>query len=178
MITNDLAVATYDSHLQAEDAVKILQRSGFDMTHISIIGRDYTTEEHVLGFFNAGDRARFFGKHGALWGGVFGMLFGAAFLFVPVLGHIVVLGPLASTLVGGLEGAAVVGGVSALVGAFSALGIPSNSVLRYATAIRADKFLLTVHGDAKEIQRAREVLAATDPSTFNQFSTSTVTLKT
>ena len=83
--------------------------------------------------------------------------------------------------------------MSALVGAFSALGIPSNSVLRYATAIRADKFLLVVHGDAKEIQRARDVLAATDlsglnhhaasgsttaPSATAQFSTSTVTLKT
>jgi hypothetical protein len=92
------------------------------MTRISIIGRD---------FFKAGDRARFFGKPGALRGGVFGMLFGAAFLFVPVLGHIVVLGPLASTVVGGLEGAAVAGGVSALAGALSALGIPSNSVLRH-----------------------------------------------
>jgi hypothetical protein len=90
------------------------------------------------------------------------MLFGAAFLFVPVVGHIVVFGPLASTIVGALEGAALGGGVSALLGALGAIGVPKNSVLRYATAIRADRFLLVVQGDANQIQRARDVLAATD----------------
>jgi hypothetical protein len=72
MNPNELAVATYDSHLKAEQAVKSLQRAGFDMRHISIIGRDYSTDEQVLGFFNAGDRARFFGKFGAFWGGLAG----------------------------------------------------------------------------------------------------------
>lgn len=168
MTPTDLAVATYDTHIQAESAVKALYRSGFDMKRISIVGKDYSTEQHVVGFFNAGDRARFFGKLGAFWGGLFGMLFGAAFLFVPVLGHIVVLGPLAATLVSGLEGAALAGGVSALVGALTALGIPRDSVLRYETAIKANKFLLIVHGDAKDIQRARDVLATTGAKTLDQ----------
>jgi hypothetical protein len=165
-MNDNLAVATYNDHLEAENDVKALQRAGFDMRKISIIGKDYTTEERVVGFFNARDRAKFLGKYGAFWGGLFGMLFGAAFLFVPVLGHIVVLGPLASTLVGGLEGAAVAGSVSALVGALTALGIPKDSVLRYATAIRADKFVLVVHGNANDIQRARDILAMTKLKTF------------
>ena len=80
-------------------------------------------------------------------------------LFVPVVGHIVILGPLAATLVGGLEGAALGGGAGALVGALSALGIPRDSVLRYETAIKANKFLVIVHGGADAIQRARDVLA-------------------
>jgi hypothetical protein len=170
MSQTDLAVATYASHLQAENAVKVLQRGGFDMKSISIIGKDYSTEEHVVGYFNAGDRAKFFGKYGAFWGGLFGVLFGAAFLFVPVVGHIVVLGPLAALIASGLEGAALVGGVSALVGALTAIGIPKNSVLRYETAIKANKFLLVVHGDAKDIQRARDVLAATGPESVDQHS--------
>ncbi|MHB1620587.1 MAG: hypothetical protein ACYCTY_11510 [Sulfuricella sp.] len=39
------------------------------MKKLSIIGRDYHTEEHVVGFLNAGDRAKFFGKlaTGATW---------------------------------------------------------------------------------------------------------------
>jgi hypothetical protein len=52
-----IAVALYDQHTQAEDAVKTLQRAGFDMKKISIIGKDYETEQHVIGFLNAGDRA-------------------------------------------------------------------------------------------------------------------------
>jgi len=61
MNKTDLAVAVYDTHARAESAVKALQRAGFDMKKLSIIGRHYHTEEHVVGFLNAGDRAKFFG---------------------------------------------------------------------------------------------------------------------
>jgi hypothetical protein len=44
MNTSDLAVAIYDSHEQAEDAVGELAKSGFDMKTISIVGRDYHTK--------------------------------------------------------------------------------------------------------------------------------------
>jgi hypothetical protein len=94
MSKTDIAVAIYDSHTQAEEAVHKLARAGFDMKTISILGKDYHSEEHVVGYFNAGDRARFFGKLGAFWGGMAGILFGSALMFVPVVGHIVVLGPL------------------------------------------------------------------------------------
>jgi len=164
----DIAVAVYDHHSQAEAAVKALQRAGFDMKKISIMGRDYHTEEHVVGFINAGDRARYFGKLGAFWGGMMGVLFGAAMMFVPVLGHVIVLGPLAAAVFSGIEGAALVGGFSALAGALMAIGIPKDSVLRYETALKADKFMLVVHGDGKEILRARELLKTSGLASFDQ----------
>ena len=160
MSKTDIAVAVYESHGQAEDAVHKLARANFDMKTISILGKEYHTEEHVVGYFNAGDRARFFGKFGAFWGGLAGMLFGSALMFVPVVGHIVVLGPIAATIAGGLQGAVLGGGLSALAGALTALGIPKDSVLRYATALKADKFLVIVHGGADEIRRAQEVLSS------------------
>ncbi|MEP7208176.1 MAG: general stress protein [Casimicrobiaceae bacterium] len=163
----DLAVAVYDLHTQAEAGVKALQRAGFDMKKISIIGRDYRTEQHVVGFLNAGDRAKIFGKYGAFWGGLMGVLFGSAMMFVPVVGHVIVLGPLAATLFAGLEGAVVVGGISALAGALMSLGIPKDSVLRYETALKADKFMLVVHGDAQEIDRARELLKMSGVVSFD-----------
>ena len=134
----DIAVAVYDLHTRAESAVKALQLAGFDMKKISIVGKDYETEEHVVGYLNAGDRAKIFGKYGELWGGLMGVLFGSAMLFVPVVGHVIVLGPLAATLFGGLQGAVLVGGFSALAGALMALGIPKDSVLRYETALKAN----------------------------------------
>ncbi len=167
MSNNDIAVAIYDQHTQAEDAVKALQKAGFDMKKISIIGRDYHTEEHVVGFLNAGDRAKVFGKMGAFWGGLMGMLFGSAMMFVPVVGHVIVLGPLAASLFGGLQGAVLVGGLSALGGALMSLGIPKDSVLRYETALKADKFMLVVHGDAQEIERAHGLLAASGLASFD-----------
>ena len=163
----DIAVAVYELHTQAEGAVKSLQRAGFDMKKISIIGRDYQTEEHVVGYLNAGDRARIYGKTGAFWGGLMGVLFGSAMMFIPVVGHVIVLGPLAAALFGGLQGAALVGGISALAGALMAVGIPRDSVLRYETALKAGKFMLVVHGDAREIRRAHELLEASGPSSFD-----------
>jgi uncharacterized membrane protein len=164
MNRTDIAVAIYDSHTRAEEAVRTLARAGFDLKRISIIGKDYHTEEHVVGYFNAGDRAKFFGKLGAFWGGMAGMLFGAALMFVPVVGHIVVLGPLASLIAGGLQGAVLGGGLSAIAGALSAIGVPKDSVLRYETALKASKFLVVVHGGADDLRRARDVLAAAGAS--------------
>ena len=159
MNKTEIAVAVYESHRQAEEAVRKLAKAGFDMKTISILGKDYHSEEHVVGYFNAGDRAKFFGKLGAFWGGMAGMLFGSALMFVPVVGHIVVLGPIAATIAAGLQGAVVAGGVSALAGALSSLGLPKDSVLRYETAVKADKFLVIVHGGPADTLRAREALA-------------------
>ena len=40
MSSNDIAVAVYDTHVLAEDAVRRLARARFDMKAISIIGKD------------------------------------------------------------------------------------------------------------------------------------------
>jgi uncharacterized membrane protein len=168
MATTDIAVAIYDSHQEAESAVKTLQRAGFDMKKLSIVGKDYHSEEQVIGYFNAGERAKFFGKLGAFWGGLAGILFGSALMFVPVVGHIVVLGPLAATLAGGLEGAVLGGGLSALAGALIGIGVPKDSVLRYETALKADKFLLVAHGTAEDIGRARDLLRRTGAASVDQ----------
>jgi len=94
MITrNNSIVAIYSSHPTAEAAVKELQQSGFDMKKLSIVGRDYHTDEHVVGYYNTGDRMKRWGKTGAFWGGIWGWLFGSAFFFIPGIGPLVMAGP-------------------------------------------------------------------------------------
>jgi hypothetical protein len=164
MITrNNSIVAIYPSHPTAEAAVKELQQSGFDMKKLSIVGRDYHTDEHVVGYYNTGDRMKRWGKTGAFWGGIWGWLFGSAFFFIPGIGPLVMAGPVVGWLVGALEGAVVVGGLSALGAGLYGLGIPKDSVLQYETALKTDKFLLIAHGSADEINRAKEVLNRTKP---------------
>src|SRR5579871_5005544 len=92
---NHSVVAVYKSHIEAEAAVKELQQSGFDMKKLSIVGRDYHTDEAVVGYYNAGDRMKYWGKLGAFWGGFWALLFGSAFFFVPGIGPVLVGGPLA-----------------------------------------------------------------------------------
>ena len=156
-------VAIYENHTQAEEAVKELQKSGFDMKKMSIVGKDYHTDEHVVGYYNAGDRMKYWGKMGAFWGGIWGMLFGAAFFVIPGLGPILVAGPLVAWIIGALEGAVVVGGLSALGAGLYSIGIPKDSVVQYETALKADKFLLLAHGTAGEVAKARDILQTTHP---------------
>ena len=76
-------VAVYGTHVEAEEAVKELQRAGIDMHTLSIIGKDTHTDEHVVGYYNTGDRMKYWGKMGAFWGGFCGLLFGSAFFGRP-----------------------------------------------------------------------------------------------
>jgi uncharacterized membrane protein len=61
---------------------------------------------------------------------------------------------------GAAVGAAVGGGASALAGALTSLGIPKDSVIRYETALKADKFLLIATGTSSEIEQAHAILAS------------------
>lgn len=47
-----------------------LRKQGFDMKKLSIVGQDFDTEEHPLGFYNLGDRVKHWGKFGAFWGSI------------------------------------------------------------------------------------------------------------
>jgi len=163
MFETNSVVAIYGSHSQAEEGVKELQKSGFNMKQMSIVGKDYHTDEQVVGYYNTGDRMKYWGKMGAFWGGIWGWLFGAAFFMIPGLGPILVAGPLVAWIVGALEGAVVVGGLSALGAGLYSIGIPKNSVVEYETALKSDKFLLLAHGTVDEVAKAKDILQATHP---------------
>ncbi|HVZ89813.1 MAG TPA: general stress protein [Polyangia bacterium] len=156
-------VAVFDQHQQAEAAIRQLQSSGFDMRKLSIVGRDYHTEEHAVGFYNAGDRVKYWGKLGSFWGMVFGILFAPAFFFIPGIGPILTGGIISSLVMGTLEGAAVGaalgGGTSALAAALTTAGIPKDSVIRYERDLKADKFLLIASGTAADVDKAQAILA-------------------
>lgn len=159
MSKNTSAVAVFHTHPKAEDAVRELEKSGFDMTKLSIVGKDYHTDEHVVGYYNAGDRMMYWGKAGAIWGGFWSMLFGSAFFAIPGVGPVLVAGPLVAWIIGVVEGAAVVGGVSALGAALASIGIPNNSVLKYETELKNDKLLLVVHGTTNDVEKAKSILS-------------------
>src|SRR5271170_5505106 len=136
MSEQNAVVAVYATHTEAEGAVKELQRAGIDMRALSIVGKDSHTDEHVVGYYNTGDRMKYWGKAGAFWGGFWGLLFGSAFFAIPGLGPVLVAGPLVAWIVGGLEGAAVVGGVSAVGAGLFSIGVPKDSVIKYDVALK------------------------------------------
>src|SRR5664279_1763881 len=130
MNEQNAVVAIFHTHTEAEASIKELQHAGFDMKKLSIVGKDIHTEEHVVGYYNAGDRMKVWGKLGAFWGGFWGLLFGSALFIIPGIGPLIVFGPLVGWIVGALEGAVVVGGLSALAAALFSIGIPKDSIMQ------------------------------------------------
>jgi hypothetical protein len=163
MNESNTVIAVYNSHTEAEQAVAKLGAASFDIKKVSIIGKDYHTEENVVGYYSTGDRMKSWGGIGAFWGGIWGLLVGAGFFLIPGVGPVLVAGPFLAALIGALESAAVVGGVSALAAGLVSLGIPNDSAIKYEAEIKADKFVLAVHGTSEELEQARAILAATSP---------------
>ncbi len=160
MSDTNTAVAVFESHEAADEAIRDLQKRGFDMERLSVVGQDFHTEEHVVGYYNTGDRMKCWGQRGAFWGALWGTLFGSAFFVLPGLGPVLMAGPLVAAIVSAIEGAAVMGGISALGAALASVGIPENSIVEYEAELKAGKFLLIVHGTDEEVARAKQHLDA------------------
>jgi hypothetical protein len=163
MPEQNAVLAIYDTHIGAEEALKKLQQAGIDMRTLSIIARDCSTSEQAVGFYDTGDRMKYWGKTGAFWGGFWGLLFGSAFFTIPGVGPVLVAGPLVTGIVGSLEGAAILGGLSIIGAALYGMGVPKNSVIKYEMAVKRNKFILMVYGDALEAEEARGIIASTWP---------------
>lgn len=163
----DHTVAVFATHDQAEAAIKSLNDSGFDMRNLSIIGQDYQMEERPVGFVNTGDRMWSWGKYGAFWGTIWGLLFGSAMMFIPGIGHVMFGG----WVVAALQGALVGGSIAALGGALASIGVPEDSVVEYETALKAGNFLVLAHGSEDEVQRGKDILANTPATRVDSFST-------
>jgi uncharacterized membrane protein len=160
---NSAVIAVYSTHEEAEKAIRELQQSGFDMQKLSIVGKDYETEEAVVGYYSVGERMKSWGKLGAFWGGLWGLLFGSAVFLIPGFGPMLVAGPMVAWIVGALEGAVLVGGLSALGGALFSIGIPKDSIIEYETQIKAGKFVVIAHGSVEEVSKGKDILSTTQP---------------
>ena len=58
-------------------------------------------------------------------------------------------------IVGALEGAAIVGGISVLGGALASIGIPENTIVQYESELKMGKFLVIAHGTPEDVARAK-----------------------
>jgi len=163
MNKNDAIVAVFSGHQDAETAVRKLADAGLDIKHFSIVGKGYHTDERVVGFYNTGDRIKFWGKNGAMWGGLWGLFFGGIFMTIPLIGPVIVLGHLSAMAFAAVEGAILVGGLSALGAAMYSLGIPKDSVIAYEEAVKVDNFLLVAHGPVAEMTQAQGILKTLNP---------------
>ncbi len=115
---------------------------------------------------------KYWGKLDAYWGGFWGLLFGSGLFLIPGVGPLLVAGPLVGWIVGALESAVVVGGLSALGAGLYSIGIPKDSMLQYETAVKSGKYVVIAHGSDVETIHAREILNRTQPETLEHHESS------
>jgi len=137
MKKEDSNLYIFNTHVEAESAIRSLSASGFDVKKLSLVGKGYHSEEHPVGFYTANDRIKTWGGIGAFWGGFWGLLLAPAVFFLPGIGLVAMAGPVVAMLVGALEGAVVVGGLSALGGVLTQIGLPKDQVIKYESALKA-----------------------------------------
>ena len=158
MIMVDPSLYIFHNHQEADDAIRSLGKAGFDMKKLSVVGKGYHTDEHPLGFYTTGDRIKAWGGTGAFWGGIWGLLLAPAVFVLPGFGLVAMAGPIVAALVSALEGAIAIGGASALAAALTQIGVPKDQVIKYETAMKADKYVLIVHGSVEDSARVRGIL--------------------
>lgn len=160
-MSDQSVIGVYDTMSKAEEAIRTLSRSGFPITQISITAQNLESEKEVHGYITAGDVAKTGAGTGAWVGGLFGLLAGAAFIWVPGFGPLVVAGSLAAVLMGGAEGAAVGAVGGGLLGSLVGWGVSKKHIIKYEEHLKGGKYLVIAHGNAEEMTRAHNILQGT-----------------
>lgn len=149
-------IGIFETHDLAEETILQLETSGVDMhENISLIGKDYSTQEHIIGYYNTNKQVQYWGKLGDFWSSQWAKLNSSAFIIVPGVGHILMAGPIIDMVLTGVDKSP--DKYSPVGIALHSIGIPRQTVIRYETAIKANKFLVLAHGDQGETHRAQEI---------------------
>lgn len=151
-------IGVYSTNHEALEAVQQLKKAGYHEDSVSIIGKGVKETKEVHGWIPSGSKAGSYGGWGALWGALSGWLL-LGFVWLPGIGWVAAAGWLAATLLGA--------GLGAGLGALTGLAVPAKEVPVYENELKADRYLVIVHGDADSVARAQTILESARPIRVN-----------
>jgi hypothetical protein len=160
-MSTSVTVAAFGSIAEAETTVRTLIEGGVSADKLSVLAKDMQCEKQVHGFVTSCDVAKKVATGSAWLGGLFGVLAGAAFIWVPGAGPLVVAGSLASALLGGAEGAVAAAAAGGVLGWLSALGIGKKHILKFEDHLKAGRYLVVVNGSVEDLEKADSLLSNT-----------------
>ena len=128
-------IAVFPVQLQAKRAIEEVANNGLNTKNMTLITRDPSA----------------------------GCLEGTAFLLVPGLGPLIVMGPIVAWIIDALQTPVIVEGVSALGAGLVSLGVPVEDARGYEWSVRAGRSLLISFGSQDDMRRIYEMLRILKP---------------
>jgi uncharacterized membrane protein len=165
---NNATLTVFKSQADAEVAVRQLARDGYDLSKVSMVGRDADSDARVGGYPNENGRGSTSAEVGVSWGGIRGMLVGFGFFPVPGLGSLVVAGPLLTWIVRSMGPVVGPDKLGAMADGLHQLGIPKDSIRRCEAALKSGKVVLIAEGSAMAMILAREAFRRTPVEVIEQ----------
>jgi hypothetical protein len=149
----NITVGVYETHEKAIEAVKELNRAGFPVQQVSLIGKAVVID-NLMHIKNNRWIKNAPAIIGAILGPILGILTGVKLFAIPGLGFLYGGGAFSGALAGFSLGIAS-GGALTLI---ATLVIKSRSVLKYNKHIEEKGFQVIAHGNKEEINNAKAIL--------------------
>lgn len=138
--------AVFQEEQQIDSVVRRLLDRDVPRDHISVMGRNFSSETRISGFITKKDvifgGLRTGAIFGSLFGSLFGLLSGVGVLFIPFVGSVVAAGPIGGLLLGTASGAIAGSAGAGLASALVALGMPEEKAAVYQTRLKAGDYLV------------------------------------
>lgn len=171
----------FNSHSEAIQAVRELERAGVPESDISLIGNNQESWHEERSFApradgeevaeEAAEGAGTGAMVGGALGGGAGLLAGLGLLAIPGIGPVAAAGWLGATLIGAAAGAATGGVAGGLIGALTEAGVPDEEAHVYAEGVRRGGTLVAVRteeANASRVQQALDTFGGSDANTRGQ----------
>ncbi len=160
------AVGVFAHRRNTEAALRELRDAGFNMDHVSVVGKDLDPNADIGGVdvgnratgHKADDGAKTGAVTGGALGGLGGLLVGLGALAIPGIGPVIAGGALATALATAAAGGAIGAAAGGLTGALVGLGIPEEKAHFYNDRVNRGDYLVMVDGNNEEIGRAHAIL--------------------
>ncbi len=160
-------VGVFPHRRDAEAALTDLRGAGFNMDHVSVVGKHAHGNDQIAGVEmgnraegnKADDGAKAGAATGGVLGGLGGLLVGLGALAIPGIGPVVAGGALATALATTAAGGAIGAAAGGITGALVGLGIPEEQAKRYNDRVNRGDYLVMVDGTEDELRRAEPILS-------------------
>jgi hypothetical protein len=149
------------SHRSAEAAVNSLQKSGYDVQKLAIIGKDCPASSRGPAEVPAAEEAKIRAEVRSFWCRMWRRLPGGTFINVQGIGPVLVAGAIADWLSADGTDLMVLEGRDPLRTGLTRIGVPPGSSIEYEAALQSDCYLVVAYGRPGEVLRAKEIMQST-----------------